>query len=281
MSDFELERSPEARELAEDALFQLLDALGAPDLNLVVLGGLVPELLTGGEGSEAPVHLGTTDIDIHVSLFADAESDVGPLEVALEAIEAEPDPGVDGWRWLIPAGGGRVRIEFLCDLEDQPADVTISLPGCRRLRAANLRGTGFVARDWVEESIERVVDGETVTYQARFAGLEGYLLAKSYAVRHRGAEKDYYDLVHVLLYNRAGGPREAGAQLSGGQFADAVKAARNLFREIEARFSDPSGYAAQSYVNQARRVDPEADRAQLAQDAVGAIAEFVAALNLI
>lgn len=47
MSDFELERSPEARELAEDALFQLLGALGAHDLNLVVLGGLVPELLTG------------------------------------------------------------------------------------------------------------------------------------------------------------------------------------------------------------------------------------------
>lgn len=280
MSDFELERSPEAREIAEDALFQLLDALGAHDLNLVVLGGLVPELLTGGEASDAPTHLGTTDIDIHISLFADAESDVGPLEAALEAIDAEPDPGVDGWRWLIPAGGSRVRIEFLCDLEDQPAEVTVSLPGCERLRAANLRGTGFVARDWAEEPIERVVDGETVTYQARFAGLEGYLLAKSYAARHRGAEKDYYDLVHVLLYNRAGGPREAGAQLAGGQFADDVSAARSLFREIEARFSDPSDYAAQSSARQALRVDPEGDPAQLAQDAVGAIAEFIAALDL-
>jgi hypothetical protein len=281
MSDFELERSPEARELAEDALFQLLGALGAHDLNLVVLGGLVPELLTGGEGSEAPAHLGTTDIDIHISLFADAESDVGPLEAALEAIGAEPDAGVDGWRWLIPSDGSRVRIEFLCDLEDQPEGVTVSLPGCRRLRAANLRGTGFVARDWAEEPIKRVVDGEIVTYQARFAGLEGYLLAKSYAARHRGAEKDYYDLVHVLLYNRAGGPAQAGSQLGGGQFAEDVSAARNLFREIEARFSDPSDYAAQSYARQALRVDPEADPAQVAQDAVGAIAEFIAALNLL
>lgn len=183
MSDFELERSPEARELAEDALFRLLDALGAHDLNLVVLGGLVPELLTGGEGSQAPAHLGTTDIDIHISLFADLESDVGPLESALEAIGADPDEGVDGWRWLIPSGDHRVKIEFLCDLEDQPEGVTVSLPGCNRLRAANLRGTGFVARDWVEEPIERLVDGESVIYQARFAGLEGYLLAKSYAAR--------------------------------------------------------------------------------------------------
>lgn len=168
----------------------------------------------------------------------------------------------------------------LCDLEDQPEGVTVSLPGCRRLRAANLRGTGFVARDWAEEPIERVVDGETLTYQARFAGPEGYLLAKSYAARHRGAEKDYYDLVHVLLYNRAGGPGQAGTQLASGQFADDVRAARNLFGEIEARFNDPSDYAAQSYARQALRVDPEADPAQLAQDAVGAIVEFIAALNL-
>jgi hypothetical protein len=281
MSDFELERSPEARELAEGALFQLLGALGAHDLNLVVLGGLVPALLTGGEGSEAPAHLGTTDIDIHISLFADAEEDVGPLEAALEAIGAEPDGGVDGWRWLIPSGGSRVRIEFLCDLEDQPEGVTVSLPGCRRLRAANLRGTGFVAREWAEQPIERVVDGETVIYQARFAGLEGYLLAKSYAARHRGAEKDYYDLVHVLLYNRAGGPEQAGAQLRSSQFADDVRAARNLFGEIQARFKAPSDYAAQSYARQALGVDPEADPAQLAQDAVGAIAEFIVALNLL
>jgi hypothetical protein len=98
-------------------------------------------------------------------------------------------------------------------------------------------------------------------------------------VRVRGAEKDYYDLVHVLLYKRAGGPAQAGSQLGGGQFAEDVSAARNLFREIEARFSDPSDYAAQSYARQALRVDPEADPAQLAQDAVGAIAEFIAALS--
>jgi hypothetical protein len=55
-----------------------------------VLGGLVPELLTGGEDSGAPAHLGTTDIDIHISLFADAESDVGPLEAALEASTQNP-----------------------------------------------------------------------------------------------------------------------------------------------------------------------------------------------
>jgi len=38
MSDFELERSPEARALAEDALVRLLHALEGHELDLVVLG---------------------------------------------------------------------------------------------------------------------------------------------------------------------------------------------------------------------------------------------------
>lgn len=150
-----------------------------------------------GEDGGTPAHLDTTDIDIHISLFADAESDVGPLEAALEAIDAEPDPGVDGWRktsWRAspfpcPAAAGYERRTSVA-----PAS----------------------SRDWAEEPIERIVEGETVTYQARFAGLEGYLLARSYAARRRGEEKDYCDLVHVLLYNRAGGPAQAGAQLAGG-----------------------------------------------------------------
>jgi hypothetical protein len=280
MSDFELERSPEARELAENALVRLLDALAGRELDLVVLGGLVPELLTGGQGQETPAHLGTTDIDIHITLVADPESDLSALEAALEAIDAEPDPKIDGWRWLIPIEGTRVKIEFLCDLEDQPANETIPLPGCQRVKAANLRGTGFVARDWVEEELERTTDGETSVRRARFAGLEGYLMAKSYAVRSRGADKDYYDLVHVLLYNRAGGPEQAGRLLAGGRFAEDVKAARSVFREIEARFADASAFGPQSYVQQALRVQPEADAAQLAQDAIGATAEFIAALGL-
>ena len=280
MSDFELERSPEARELAEDALVRLLDALEGHELDLIVLGGLVPELLTRGQGAETPGHLGTTDIDIHISFVADTKSNLGALEAALEAIEAEPDPKIDGWRWLIPIEGTRVKVEFLCDLEDEQAGATILLPGCRRVTAANLRGTGFVARDWVEEKIERTKAGETKVRRARFAGLEGYLMAKSHAARYRGEEKDYYDLVHVLLYNRAGGPEQAGTLLTQGRFAADVQASRSIFREIEARFVETADFGPKSYSQQALRVEPEADQAQLAQDAVGAIAEFIAALEL-
>ncbi len=280
MSDFELERSPQARALAEDALVRLLDALGDHELDLVVLGGLVPELLTRSEGDESPAHLGTTDIDIHISFVADPESDLSALELALEAVEAEPDPKIDGWRWLIPIDGARVRIEFLCDREDTRAGTPIQLPGCDRVKAANLRGTGFVARDWVEERIERTTDGVTKTRRARFAGLEGYLMAKTYAARYRGQDKDYYDLVHVLLYNRAGGPGEAGRLLASGQFGEDVGAATPLFREIGARFADETGFAASSYAKQALGIELEGNAAQMRQDAVGAVGDFIAGLGL-
>lgn len=54
-SDVESERSPEARAVAEEALFRLLVALEGEDVELVVLGGLVPRsrLL-----DQAPLHLG-------------------------------------------------------------------------------------------------------------------------------------------------------------------------------------------------------------------------------
>ena len=53
-SDFEPERSPKTRALAEEALLRLLAALGDQDIDLVVLGGLVPEILTRGQAETIP-----------------------------------------------------------------------------------------------------------------------------------------------------------------------------------------------------------------------------------
>jgi hypothetical protein len=149
------------------------------------------------------------------------------------------------------------------------------------VKAANLRGTGFVVRDWAEEQIERTTDGETKVRRARFAGLEGYLMAKSHAVRHRGEEKDCYDLVHVLLYNRVGGPEQAGTLLAQGRFADDVQASRSIFREIEARFVGTADFGPKRYTLGKRSAsNPNQTKHNSRKDAVGAIAEFIAALEL-
>lgn len=135
-SDIVPERSSETRALAEAALLRLLVALENQDIALVVLGGLVPEILTRGQGESVPRHLGTADVDVHVSFGIDPERDLGALERALETLDAEPDPKVDGWRWHIGVGEVRVKVEFLCDREDAAADQAVALPGCRVLTAA-------------------------------------------------------------------------------------------------------------------------------------------------
>ena len=279
-SDVAPERSSETRALAEAALLRLLVALDDRDIALVVLGGLVPEILTRGQGDTVPRHLGTADVDIHVSFGVDPENDLSALERALESIDAEPDSKVDGWRWQIPVSGFGVKIEFLCDRADVAADQAIALPGCRVLTAANLRGTGFVARDWVEEELAGEIGGDHLSAIARYAGLEGYLMAKACAARDRGLGRDYYDLVFVLIYNRAGGPAQAAELLRSGRFAADVVNARAMWREIEARFAVASAFGRESYAAQALLVEPQASVAELRQDAVGAVAEFIAALRL-
>jgi hypothetical protein len=275
-SDFELERSPEARALAEEALFRLLVALGDQEVPIVVLGGLVPEVLA--QGLEVPDHLGTTDVDLHVSLLADADQDLGALEVALEHASFVPED--HGWRWRTEVGGLRVKMEFLCDREDVPEHAVIPLPGCHTLSAVNLRGTGFVARDWVSEELEGVLDGRAVRVKARFAGLRGYVLSKAYAVRFRAAEKDHYDFVYVLLFNKAGGPGPVGTMLRNGEFRDDIHANRSIFLEVAARFAGVNDYGPTSYAAQALLVNPEEDSSRLRQDAVQAVADFIEALEM-
>lgn len=148
-----------------------------------------------------------------------------------------PVPGYDGWRWRGDIDGVPVRLEFLCDLPDHREREVIRPSGCTALAAANLRGTGYVARDFSREELTGALpDGTTITVSGRFAGLDGYLLSKCVAVRTRAATKDYYDLVYVLLHNRAGGP--------------------------------------EGFAEQALQVDPQADGRALRADAVDAVQRF-------
>jgi hypothetical protein len=282
LTDFELERSPAARVLAEKALIWLAHELRDAELPIIVVGGLVPEVLARDAELEAPAHLGTTDVDILVAFHATLETDLSPLEEALERAGFDPDPKIaEGWRWRAMVGTATVKVEFLCDLDDQPANRAIALPGCKRVTAANLRGTGFVSRDYVTETLTgQLPNDEFVTVKVNFAGLSGYLMAKLVAARERGKEKDYYDLTYVLLNNRAGGPREAGERLAGGQFADDVRARLSLFREMKARFSTSQDTGPNGYASQTLLVDPEADAPILREDAVSAMADFIDGLGL-
>jgi hypothetical protein len=268
------DRSAAARLLAEEALVILHDGLGETPLRLIVVGGLVPETLAA---ADTPAHLGTTDIDILIAVHVRDVADAAPVERALTAIGAIPDPvQPDGWQWRIPVGSVRVRIDFLCDDDSLRNQEAVLLPGCSQLAAFNLRGTGYVARDHWQREIT-VADR---TVQVSFAGLEGYLLAKAHAARQRGQDKDYYDLAYVLLHNHAGGPAQAAERLRAGVFASEIAGLRSLWVELGARFHDSRSVGAEAYARQAVLVDPFASEAALRNDAFAAVAQFVRTLDL-
>lgn len=174
-----------------------------------------------------------------------------------------------------------MKLEFLCDLPHHREREIIRPAGCTKLAAANLRGTGYVARDFVWKKLAgRLANGTHITVDARFAGLEGYLLSKCIALRTRAATKDYYDFVYVLLQNRAGGPAQAAWQLLDGGLADALPSLRTTLLEVRERYVKTTDSGPVGYAEQALAVEPDADPALLRADAVDAVQRFFAALDM-
>ncbi|MGC1165781.1 MAG: hypothetical protein WA862_06710 [Solirubrobacterales bacterium] len=272
-------RSPEARARAELALVRFLHELKDDSPFIVVLGGLVPEVLARDDGL-VPKHLGTTDVDVLLITHVDPDADLGGVERGLKRLGFDPDLSEDGWRWRGPVDGMPVKLEFLCDLPEHREKEIIRPRGCKALTAANLRGTGYVARDFAWEELSGELADETrVTVRVRFAGLEGYLLSKCVAARTRAATKDYYDLVYVLQHNRAGGPEQAAHRLLNGSFADDLKSLRTTFVEVRERYAKTADSGSVGYAEQALEAQPEANAAELRADAVDVVQRFFAGLG--
>ena len=76
----------------------------------------------------------------------DQEQNLGAVEASLDRLGFKAEE--NGWRWRGAVGGHQVKIEFLCDLETIREQELVEPAGCTELRALNLRGTGYVVRDW-------------------------------------------------------------------------------------------------------------------------------------
>ena len=94
-----------------------------------------------------------------------------------------------------------VKFELLADQEDRPADRVLRFDDCEESGAANVRGTGYVARDASEMDLNAAVDGVERTVRIRVTGLGGFLLAKVGAAKSRAKPRDWYDIAYVLLHN--------------------------------------------------------------------------------
>ena len=189
-----------------------------------------------------------------------------------------PDPrSVGGWQWLVTVEGSFVRVDFLCDNSQVQAEHVV--PISATLGVMNLRGVGYVMDDFVvRELTGALASGESATVDARFAGVGGYLLTKCVSATTREKAKDFYDLAYVLLYNRIGGPDEAGKYILARPLAKHVSALRRTLLELRERFRDVDSIGARSFVDLHEIAAPGGDRARLAQDAVTAVDTFVSML---
>lgn len=252
-------RTRDARNRAERALADLAHALGANAGELTVIGGLNADLLT--DTSDAP-HQGTVDVDIVVQLgvIHDRDDvDLGWLERGLVAAGFDTRENGPGWRWWCHIDGFPVKVELLCDVYDNPGQV-IALPGCATASAQNLRGPAAAQADRVLRP----------TVPIPFTRLGGYVLAKAAAAWSRGLDKDYYDLVFVILHNTAGGPGAAGRAARQAIPSQPLMDYAATLRAVLASIADPSGRPARVYADQRIRDGVDVPLDVLAQDAAGA-----------
>jgi len=265
-------RTRVARAAAEAALVRVVHHDGGRP-EFVVLGGLVPELLC----SASPYHhAGTTDVDVQVNLEIAAGSvHTARLETALRNAEFEPD-AERAWRWTAEGPGARVvvRFELLADLDDHPEGATVTFDECEDLGAANLRGTGYAARDVEVRQVSSKIGGVVHTVDVNVAGLAGFLLAKIAAAYSRRKPKDWYDIAFVLCHNDAGGPKQAAAMVLGRFGGELTGSIRTAIEDLGANFAAPTAQGPNAYADQLLLDHPDFDRAMAIADAVVAVERF-------
>jgi len=270
-------RTRAARAAAERALIRVVHHYGARP-EFVLLGGLVPDLLCSQSDL---THSGTTDVDVQVNLEITAGStNASRLEQALRNAEFEPD-AQRVWRWRTDEDDGvaTVKFELLADLDDVPAGATVVFDGCEALGAANLRGTGFAARDIEVHQLHARVGGVEQTAEINVTGLAGFLLAKCAAARSRRKPKDWYDIAYVLLHNDAGGVDQAARTVLD-RFGPDLNGVRTALDDLRATFAAVHAQGVIASADEMARNHPALDHRTMLGDAVTAVGEFHAALTI-
>jgi hypothetical protein len=259
------ERTPRARALVSRALVRLLAQLPGPPDDIVVIGGLAPELLTAGSGQQ---HQGTGDVDllVEVGFVYDDHRDFRWLETALLSAGFRPHAG--GWRWTTREAGAMVVLELLCERPGAASEL-VMLPGTAQAAALNLPGSGAARCDAAWRDLADPAGG---VRRVQFAGLGGFVLAKSAAAARRDKDKDFYDIVFVLLHN-AGGPVAAADAVLAAPCRAHVDDYAALLQHVVAACADESSRGARTYAETAGLVMGE-DPDIAAQDAVAAVAQF-------
>jgi hypothetical protein len=264
----------------------LMRALGFTAAHVVLIGGLVPSLLVPVLDPGIDPHVGTADLDLCLSI-ALVQGETETYE-RMEAVLKDRgfEEGEVTFRWHRRAGLA-LTVEFFCPAgEERPAGRVFRPTAAEnptgkhnfggRLSALALEAGALLSSD-VEEIVQVVeLPGDRGTHEARLrvTGPLAFLVAKIDALRDRDKPKDAYDIVW-LIESWPGGPA-AAAEAFSQRPAYRDEQVSSALRQLGEMFADPSRVGARSYARFVAATPTE--EAVLERRAVGAIAEFIAAL---
>jgi hypothetical protein len=196
---------------AADVLRSFGSAFGGR--HLAIVGGAVPSLLVGELPPGIKAHVGTADLDLHLSLhLLDGETAdyYAAIIDGLRHLGLRPDRQFDRlvkWRWVGKHDGVRLQVEFLCPTRtrggrpEQPAQDTPAERNIGPSDQITALAVGYghlVEPDTVK--VERVVrtTAGRLNYEFPVAGAASWLCLKSDAIMRRDKPKDSYDVVWLI-----------------------------------------------------------------------------------
>lgn len=263
---------------------RVLRSFGFAGGHVVIVGGLVPSLLVPKPDAGIEPHIGTTDLDVCLSV-ALVDGEVGSyerLETSLKqaGFQMAKENGHDvSWRWR----GGvdlPVTLEFFCPAAgDRPAGKLYRPGGVvgGKLSAMALSAGRLIDTDVRDVSLE--VDlpqgGGRTTHTFKVAGPAAYLASKLDALRNRTKNKDAYDVIW-LIEGWPGGQKALAEEIKRSpvfgapEFRDALEGLRREFETIDS--AGAVKYAA-------FMADDVTPRDAFARRAVGALAALLTELG--
>jgi hypothetical protein len=179
----------EATERCERVLVTVLGNIGPWSNEIYLVGGLAPRYLIGELPEGAAEHVGTTDVDLVVSLSV-PEDDIEAyktLEKNLKDAGFKQDE--PSFRWKRDVDGITVLVEFLCETQEV-GEGKIFKPKQglgSNLSAFNVAGAQLAARDYIEVEVEgeRLDGGGRSKVAVRVANLLPYTVLKINAFQDR------------------------------------------------------------------------------------------------
>jgi hypothetical protein len=196
-----LDYPPGLAEEARRMALHLATLLGDLTEDIVIVGGLVPYLIVDQERAPEP-HVGSRDVDLGFSVAVLGEDRYREISQRLRRHGFRPTQTEEGrtrrqtWRLRDEA----ITIDFLIGpVPGGPA------PG--KLQELEPDFAAFVIPalqlafvDTLTVVLEgRTTAGELARREVRVAGPAAFVVLKALSFRYRGATKDAYDLVYVLL----------------------------------------------------------------------------------